>query len=78
MNCEEIVANLSLIFDGEIEAHFKEEFKKHLQKCAPCQAVWNTFKKTIELFRSYGKSSAVSVSDDMHERLISNLKRNMS
>jgi anti-sigma factor RsiW len=46
--------NLILEFlSGELSPETKTEFEKHLEVCPDCVAFLNTYRKTVELTRSF-------------------------
>jgi len=41
---------LSNYLDGDVDDDFKHELRAHLTKCQHCQVVFDTTRKTIELY----------------------------
>ena len=57
MKCHKIVAYLSDYLDREIETLRNEEIERHLKACVDCFSFYQTFKKTVLLYRTWGKTS---------------------
>ena len=53
MTCTEFIALLDDIIDGSIAAETRAEVEKHMHKCGHCEVVFNTTRKTIEIYRSH-------------------------
>ncbi|HXF68836.1 MAG TPA: zf-HC2 domain-containing protein [Thermoflexus sp.] len=64
--CEEWLGRISLYLDGELAEHLCRELERHLAECPDCHVVFNTTRRTIELYRRYGQ---VSMPEDTRERL---------
>lgn len=68
--CEEWLGQISLYLDGELAEHLCRELEQHLEECPDCHVVFNTTRRTIELYRQYGR---VSMSGEARERLFRTL-----
>jgi predicted anti-sigma-YlaC factor YlaD len=66
MTCTEFLAILDDFFDESIAAETRAEIEKHMQKCEHCEVVFNTTRKTIEIYRSH---EIYELSPDLRERL---------
>ncbi|MCS7351194.1 anti-sigma factor [Thermoflexus sp.] len=55
--CEEWLGRISLYLDGELAEHLCRELEQHLKECPDCHVVFNTTRRTIELYRRYGRVS---------------------
>ncbi len=53
MTCTEFIALLDDIIDNSIAAETRAEVEKHLHTCDHCEVVFNTTRKTIEIYRSH-------------------------
>ena len=78
MKCDEVLQNLSLLFDQELDCQKGELIRNHLEKCLPCQVLWNTFKKTIDLFRSYNQNTRIEVSAEQHHQMLDILRKRLA
>ena len=56
MKCRECVEFLMAYLDGELPAEQAAHFEVHLEKCPPCKAYLETYKRTVELEKSLGRS----------------------
>ncbi|HZO99902.1 MAG TPA: zf-HC2 domain-containing protein [Terriglobia bacterium] len=50
MNCREVIAELSNYLDGDLDADLKKELEVHVHRCSHCRVVFDTTRKTIELY----------------------------
>lgn len=53
MTCKEFVALIDDLLDNQVSAEIRTEFEQHMQGCAHCQVVYNTTRKTIQIYRSH-------------------------
>lgn len=50
MNCKEVFQEISNYLDGNLDEDLKRTLHVHLKCCHHCQVVFDTTKKTIELY----------------------------
>ena len=50
MNCRKAINEISNYLDGDLDAELRETIQVHLDKCHHCHAVFDTTRKTIELY----------------------------
>ncbi len=50
MTCKEAFQEISKYYDGELTNDEKRVLKEHLGRCGHCQIVFDTTRKTIELY----------------------------
>ncbi|MCJ7723991.1 MAG: zf-HC2 domain-containing protein [Anaerolineales bacterium] len=65
-DCHTMLASLSEFLDGELKDEFYREINRHLAECQDCRVVFNTLKKTIDLYHS---ASDIQVPSGIRERL---------
>lgn len=53
MTCKEFLALLDDLIDDTVSPDMRDELKAHLGKCGHCEVVFNTTRKTIEIYRSH-------------------------
>jgi predicted anti-sigma-YlaC factor YlaD len=53
MTCTEFLAILDDVLDESIAAETRVEIEVHLKKCGHCEVVFDTTRKTIEIFRCH-------------------------
>ena len=66
MTCTEFIAMLDDMIDDSIAAETRAEVEKHMHKCGHCEVVFNTTRKTIEIYRN---SELYELPDDLRGRL---------
>lgn len=49
-HCKEYLHQLSIYVDGELSPELCAQLEKHLKECENCRIVFNTLKKTIDLY----------------------------
>jgi anti-sigma factor RsiW len=52
MTCKEFLAHLDDLIDGSISPEIRAELETHLHCCEHCEVVFNTTRKTIQVYRS--------------------------
>lgn len=50
MSCQKTIEDLSSYLDGELEADLRRTIETHLKMCRHCQVVFDTTRKTLELY----------------------------
>lgn len=70
-HCDQLMESLSEYVDGALDPALCAELERHLCECDDCQIVFNTMKKTIELYRKV--APAGDVPDDVRSRLYARL-----
>ncbi|MBZ5513361.1 MAG: zf-HC2 domain-containing protein [Acidobacteriia bacterium] len=50
MKCNDCFQQISNYLEGEIDAALRRELEEHLGKCHRCQVVYDSTRKTIELY----------------------------
>jgi len=65
-DCQSVLASLSDFIDGEFKGEVCHEIERHLTECQDCRVVFNTLKKTIDLYHS---ASDIQVPSGIRERL---------
>ena len=53
MTCKEFLALLDDMIDDSVTAEARAELDAHLGRCAHCEVIFNTTRKTIEIYRSH-------------------------
>lgn len=72
MRCTKVIQELSNYLDGDIDETLKQELCTHLSKCDHCQVVFDTTRKTIEL---YCDGELYPLPDDVRDRLHDFIRR---
>lgn len=50
VNCKEVLREVSTYLDGDLDAGLKAALESHLSHCHHCKVVFDTTRKTIELY----------------------------
>lgn len=66
MTCTEFIALLDDLIDDTVTADLRAEVEQHMHKCGHCEVVFNTTRKTIEIYRSH---ELYELPTDLRERL---------
>ena len=76
MTCKKAIREISSYLDGDLDEALKQVLETHLGKCHHCHAVFDTTRKTIELYCD-GKLFALpnDVRNRLHEALRHKLQR---
>jgi len=72
VKCRNAVNELSNYLDGELDEELKQTIQAHLGKCNHCHAVFDTTRKTIDL---YCDGKLFPLPDDVRARLHEALRR---
>lgn len=74
MNCKKAINQISGYLDGNLDEELKKVLETHLDKCHHCHAVFDTTRKTIEL---YCDGKIFPLPDDVRTRLHDALRRKL-
>ena len=66
MTCTEFLSLLDDLIDDSMTAELRAEIEQHMHKCGHCEVVFNTTRKTIEIYRS---NEIYELPTDLRERL---------
>jgi anti-sigma factor RsiW len=72
VGCKEFLRELSSYLDEELDAALKKALEAHLEMCHDCRVVFDTTRKTIEL---YCDGELFPLPDAVHVRLHEALRR---
>ncbi len=50
LTCKKAIHQISSYLDGDLDEELKRTIEAHLEKCHHCHAVFDTTRKTIELY----------------------------
>jgi len=53
VKCKEFLALLDDLIDDSVSPETRTELQTHLGKCGHCEIIFNTTRKTIEIYRSH-------------------------
>ena len=51
MSCRKLLSEISNYLDGEIDPAARQELEEHLAKCPNCWVVFDTTRKTIQIYQ---------------------------
>ena len=66
MTCTEFIALLDDLIDQSVASSIRTEIEQHMHECEHCEIVFNTTRKTIEIYRS---NEIYDLPNDLRERL---------
>ena len=66
MTCTEFLQLLDDLIDDTVSVPLRSEIEQHLDKCGHCEVVFNTTRKTIEIYRC---NEIYDLPPDLRERL---------
>ncbi len=66
MTCTEFLAELTDYLDGKLTAELESEIRIHLDTCSHCLVIYNTTRKTIEIYRN---NELYELSPSLRDRL---------
>ena len=72
VNCKKAINEISNYLDGDLDNELRTIIQAHLGKCHHCHAVFDTTRKTIEL---YCDGKIFLLPDDVRQRLHDALRR---
>ena len=76
MTCTEFMARLDDLIDNSVTTNMRAELEAHLHECSHCEVVYNTTRKTIQIYRSnqlYELPS--SLRDRLHSAIMARCKK---
>jgi hypothetical protein len=66
VTCTEFLQLLDDLIDDTVSVPIRNEIEQHMHKCEHCEVVFNTTRKTIEVYRSH---EIYDLPPDLRERL---------
>ena len=72
--CHELLTSLSEYIDGNLDHIMCDEIEKHMENCPNCKIVYNTLRKTIDLYHQVDENAPMP--DDARQRLFARLDIN--
>jgi len=66
VTCTEFLTLLDDLIDDTVATALRAEVQQHMHKCGHCEVVFNTTRKTIEIYRSH---EIYDLPSDLRERL---------
>ena len=76
MTCKEFLALLDDLIDGTVAPATRAELETHLGRCGHCEVVFNTTRKTIEIYRSHEIYDLPSgLRDRLHAAIMARCKK---
>jgi len=66
VTCTEFLSFLDDLIDDTISATVRADIESHMKKCGHCEVVFNTTRKTIEIYHS---NEIYDLPSDLRERL---------
>lgn len=63
--CHDFLSSLSEYIDGNLDHSICEEIEKHMANCPDCKIVFNTMRKTIDLYHQVDENTLIP-NDALH------------
>lgn len=76
MTCTEFLNLLDDLIDDTVTADVRSEIEAHMHKCGHCEVIFNTTRKTIEIYRSHEiYELPTSLRERLHAAIMERCKR---
>jgi anti-sigma factor RsiW len=76
VTCKQFLALLDDLIDGSITAETRTELDQHLKGCEHCQVIFDTTRKTIQIYRSHEiYELPTGLRDRLHAAIMSRCKK---
>jgi anti-sigma factor (TIGR02949 family) len=75
LTCKEFVDGISDFIDDDIAPDLRERLQKHISECPNCWVVYDTTKKTIQVFKGM---EAQPLPEDVRSRLVQAVEKRMA
>jgi anti-sigma factor (TIGR02949 family) len=75
LTCKEFVDGISDFIDDDVAPELREKLQKHISECPNCWVVYNTTKKTIQVYKGM---EAQPLPDDVRERLMKAIEKRIA
>jgi anti-sigma factor RsiW len=76
VTCKEFLALLDDLIDDSVPAETRAELQAHLGRCPHCEVVFNTTRKTIEIYRSHEVYELPSgIQERLHAAIMARCKK---
>ena len=74
LTCHQLLAELSNYLDDEVASQVRGEIEQHLKDCPNCRVVFDTTRKTIQIFRG---SEPYPLPEGLYDKLQEALRKRM-
>ena len=76
MTCTEFLNILDDLIDDSVTAELRSEIEQHMHKCGHCEVIFNTTRKTIEIYRSHEiYEMPTNLRDRLHKAIMERCKK---
>ena len=72
MTCSQFLEELNDYLDDELDEAMRSELERHLSKCPDCRVIWDTTRKTVQIFKGL---EPYPISPRLESRLLETLAR---
>lgn len=67
LTCKEFLHGISDFIDNDVSPEIRENLQKHIDECPNCWVVFDTTKKTIQVYKGMEEQN---LPEDVHKRLL--------
>jgi len=76
VTCKEFLAHLDDLIDDSVTAEVRAELETHRGRCTHCEVIFNTTRKTLEIYRSHEiYELPTSLRDRLHTAIMARCKK---
>lgn len=76
MTCTEFLALLDDLIDDSVSSNTRTEIEQHLKGCGHCEVIFNTTRKTIEIYRCHEVyEMPENLRDRLHSAIMARCKK---
>lgn len=67
LTCKEFLDGISDFIDNDVSPDVRQNLQKHIDECPNCWVVFDTTKKTIQVYKGMEEQN---IPEDVHQRLL--------
>lgn len=75
LTCRDFLGALNEYLDETEDAEIRREVEEHINACPNCWVVFNTTRKTLQVFKGI---EPMDIPSEVHERLMTRLQKRMA
>jgi hypothetical protein len=75
LTCKEFLDGISDFIDDDVSPEVRQKLQKHIDECPNCWVVYNTTKKTIQVYKGMEEQN---IPGDIHRRLLAAIENRIA